>query len=69
MTGNVLEWCLNAYKQPSDTSLKGDASRVLRGGSWGHGPWLCRAAFRYFNAPVNRYDYFGFRLCCSSPIE
>ena len=34
MSGNVWEWCLNAYDDVRQTTLSGDARRVLRGGSW-----------------------------------
>ena len=37
-------------------------SRVLRGGSWLGRPRRCRAAFRYWIAPVYRFDYFGCRV-------
>jgi formylglycine-generating enzyme required for sulfatase activity len=69
LAGNVWEWCLNALEQPSDSSLRGDVSRVLRGGAWFRYPRYCRAAARLSHDPVVRYYYVGFRLCCSSPIE
>ncbi|MEM9387851.1 MAG: SUMF1/EgtB/PvdO family nonheme iron enzyme [Pseudomonadota bacterium] len=34
LSGNVLEWCLNERKHREKTQLRGDAPRVLRGGSW-----------------------------------
>ncbi|MGB7990852.1 MAG: formylglycine-generating enzyme family protein, partial [Candidatus Methylophosphatis roskildensis] len=69
LAGNVWEWCLNEYGSPKNTSLLGDVSRVLRGGSWLDVPRYCRAASRYYYAPDYRSRYIGFRVCCSSPIE
>lgn len=70
MSGNVLEWCLDWYGEnyygssprdnPSGPSTGG--ARVDRGGSWHGGPGNARAAYRYGNAPGNRYDDLGFRL-------
>ena len=34
LAGNVWEWCLNKYDNPTDTDLGGEDSRVVRGGSW-----------------------------------
>jgi formylglycine-generating enzyme required for sulfatase activity len=78
MHGNVWEWCQDAwhdnYKQaPQDGSAwdsRDPVSRVLRGGSYCVIPEFCRAAFRYWGfAPEVRDDSFGFRVCCSPPIE
>ena len=42
---------------------------MLRGGSWNLDPDYVRASVRLFNHPDVRYDYIGFRVLCSSPIE
>jgi hypothetical protein len=44
-------------------------SRVLRGGAWYHYPWNCRAADRNDNAPDDRLNFIGFRVCRGAPIE
>jgi formylglycine-generating enzyme required for sulfatase activity len=70
MHGNVWQWCqdwLGDYPQKDVVDPQGpDAGgkgRVLRGGSWGSNPRLCRSAFRGGNGPEGRGDTFGFRLC------
>lgn len=73
MSGNVWEWvedCLHVnYKEaPKDGSAWGKAAggdcglRVIRGGSWNSLPGSLRASFRFWDYPVNRYYYTGFRL-------
>jgi formylglycine-generating enzyme required for sulfatase activity len=55
MSGNVWEWCSDSYGER-------DKSRVLRGGSWGHGRLNCRSAHRNWHTPNHRYDDCGFRI-------
>jgi formylglycine-generating enzyme required for sulfatase activity len=55
MSGNVFEWTLTEESR----------ARVLRGGSWIYNDWYARCAFRFFNSPVNRYNFFGFRVVVS----
>lgn len=64
MAGNVWEWCDDLY----DTKEGADSPRVLRGGSWILSYRYCRCALRNGYSPVDRYDYFGFRVCCAPPI-
>ncbi|MFC1604315.1 SUMF1/EgtB/PvdO family nonheme iron enzyme [Planctomycetota bacterium] len=68
--GNVWEWCSDWYGENYYSSSPGvnpqgpssGSSRVLRGGSWGYGPWNCRSAIRVRDSPDHRgYDY-GFRI-------
>jgi len=56
MSGNVWQWCENEYSNDNK-------SRVLRGGSWNHLAWNCRAAIRNDLAPANRHFIVGFRVC------
>ena len=68
LSGNVWEWCLNAYEEPANTQSSGVLRRVVRGGSWINALVSARASYRYYNSPVSRNYYFGFRVCCVSPI-
>ena len=78
--GNVMEWvedCWNwSYEgAPSDTNIwkAGDCrSRVVRGGSWDHGPRDhgprgSRSAFRYRTDAGVRDDNIGFRIARTLP--
>ena len=76
MHGNVDEWCedhwhSNYEDAPTDGSawLTDDenASRVIRGGSWSDFPWYCRSATRLYHTPDDRFNGFGFRVCCRAP--
>ncbi len=82
MHGNIWEWCLDDWHDnyegaPMDGSAWFDGKddnlyqkkgrAVLRGGSWGSNPMLCRSASRFFNIRADRdlYNYdVGFRVVC-----
>ena len=68
--GNVREWvddCWNENYEGAPTDgrswYEGDCSRrVLRSGSWTHGPWILRSAFRVRSSTGSRDGDFGFRV-------
>ena len=59
MSGNVREWCYDAYSSSS-------SGRIRRGGCWYNAASFCAVAFRYFSAPGILDYYTGFRLVRSS---
>ncbi len=75
LSGNVWEWtgsCYSPYPYKADDGRE-DASveqaRVLRGGSWLSSPGGVRSSVRVNPRPDDRFNYIGFRVLCSSPIE
>lgn len=70
MQGNVWEWVQDRYaddyyKSSPASAPQGPGSgsaRVIRGGSWGFGPWFVRSAYRFRNSPDFRDFNVGFRL-------
>jgi formylglycine-generating enzyme required for sulfatase activity len=69
LAGNVFEWCVDAHDKPGKLNPGKDVSRVLRGGSWNNNSGYLRPAVRGGNLGVLRYDFIGFRLCRSCPVE
>jgi formylglycine-generating enzyme required for sulfatase activity len=65
LSGNVFEWCLTDYKNPSEDAAKenisSNCSRVLRGSSGPHDD--ASAVYRNSNSPHLRFYDRGFRLC------
>jgi len=73
MAGNVFEWtndwyCWFYYQYCVDQGIVNDppgpvtgTSRVLRGGSWGAGPYDLRAADRHYLSPDFDCSNYGFR--------
>ena len=78
MSGNVWEWCWDCYNDdaksgdnsnPVTNPLGGapsELSRVLRGGSWKYGDFICSVAYRNGNYPNGRDDNLGFRVVRSA---
>lgn len=66
MTGNVREWCWDWNGSiSSSTGASGASSgdnRVLRGGSWYHGDYDCKVAYRFSYTPRVRDWCTGFRV-------
>ena len=56
LSGNVWEWCLDAY-------CPGSLARIIRGGSWGSDrPAYLQSANRIAKFPEARTDEIGFRV-------
>jgi formylglycine-generating enzyme required for sulfatase activity len=77
MHGNVWEWCEDDWHEsyegaPTDGSAwlkenRTGTNRLLRGGSWGNSPRLCRSAIRDNDSRDFRLNFLGFRVLCVSP--
>ena len=74
MHGNVYEWVQDTYQinyegapDNGEAWIKGDGSRVMRGGSWSSAPFDLRSALRYWYTPGYRLADIGFRVVCSPP--
>jgi len=70
LSGNVWEWCTTKWQMSyvgygDDTDVKGDASRVLRGGSFALDPRHVRCARRLGSIPDRRHREVGFRVVVS----
>jgi len=60
MSGNMSEWCVNAFNMPDDAevgSFAGGEARAVRGGSWGISQFSALVTFRGFNYPADRFEF------------
>lgn len=70
MNGNVWEWCLDDFKEPTESPKNGksninhkDTNKVLHGGSINTLRGSARLTFRYNSDPGIRTSDYGFRIC------
>ena len=70
IAGNLFEWCGDWYGNYSGEpqtnpygAITTSSYRVLRGGSWPHGPELLQCAIRLCYNPVGSSESLGFRVC------
>jgi hypothetical protein len=68
MSGNVCEWCLNEYRRPINISIRRNAYRAIRGGSWKLNHEYASAFYRH---PIDPDDFpssdIGFRVVVRQP--
>ncbi len=74
MSGNVWEWCRTKWEGSyrdyrGDDDLEGEARRVLRGGSFNYDQRGVRCAYRHWDLPNYRCNFYGFRLVVASPFS
>lgn len=74
MSGNVLEWCADAYSDSyyssspavDPTGANAGTSFVQRGGCYYYPATNCRNTDRSNSSQTHRYGHFGFRLAMSA---
>ncbi len=74
MSGNVYEWCLDAYSESAykqhkknNPLITGEGTkRVIRGGSWSNSSHEMRSTYRASVNPDFKGNYLGFRLVMTS---
>ncbi|MFI5379164.1 MAG: formylglycine-generating enzyme family protein [Tepidisphaerales bacterium] len=77
MNGNAIQWCEDIFsespydKRPATdpTGARIGGHRVIRGGSWGTDPALCRSAARDCSAPDDRDGNLGFRVVVTTGVN
>jgi formylglycine-generating enzyme required for sulfatase activity len=67
MCGTVLEWCANEFYAPRNVEPRGEAHRVMRGGSWFLTTGFARNVSRTGDDPYYRFNSVGFRLATDRP--
>lgn len=75
MHGNVLEWCLDFYRERLPGQAVSDPSgpltgysHVVRGGGWNNHGKYCRSAYRNGCIPSLRVNNLGFRVVCGPAL-
>lgn len=69
MSGNICEWCCNAYEQIENISTNHDVNRVRRGGSCNHYKETARTTFRFDFDPGYRFSHdLGVRVVLAPPL-
>lgn len=64
MIGNVWEWCLNDYRDPTITTITGSNKRALRGGAWDSDRLFAHTIRRRGELPTTQFNAIGFRIAC-----
>ena len=73
MHGNVAEWCEDGRRNYTEAQQVDPVGPVfpkdlaVRGGCWISPAYVCRSAFRVWNHPSFRLNFFGFRPAKSVP--
>ena len=68
MSGTLLEFCWDWFADYAEDNPYGPSvgyERVCRGGSWAPYTMFNYAGDRYSYNPNEKYNYFGFRICCT----
>ncbi|HEX3052147.1 MAG TPA: SUMF1/EgtB/PvdO family nonheme iron enzyme [Aggregatilineaceae bacterium] len=69
MSGNVWEWCLTEYADPTNTGIAGNMSRALRGGCWDWEQEDAHCRSRYGFTSDSMYVFVGFRVVCAPSLK
>lgn len=68
MSGNVWEWILTGYRNPSSRKINVYMNHGSRGGSWREPPDLVHTALQASTKQDERNSALGLRLVCTDPL-